>query len=378
MIHLYQKLFKNLCFYTDPFKYIHLLRKQTHLRQTQTNSRHDRKLNQFEINNTDKQKIKLDQARKRLKSIILLQRWYKTVLNTRLKLKIKNTTDPITMDQIRGPPFILCEIAKDNSRSAFQFDPESLAQYFISTKKFQNPLTRKVLNTIELKRLNKLINRRGIKLPSGDLVATDLAKLQKESKLEHIDWTQMPGFSVQDVPDTGFTKLEFKMPRGQLGRLGNLQSLLGQLGINPEAIFVLNSSFGHEHIPSGMSSGMPFGIPFGMPFMPAMLPGASKRQDERPQSKIVIKTEVRRKDNNLEPRAMSVSSRNSSANMTASTTATASKSPANEHRVERIRLVNQSLLNDLQLFEQINGSNEISQQLFNDIMGAFSANLSRF
>lgn len=80
---------------------------------------------------------------------IKIQRWYR-------QRRCSNDTDPITLERIRGPAFVLI----DEKRHRYKFDPMTLYEYFRTSVKFENPLTRLPLSRVEILRLNTLVSRR--------------------------------------------------------------------------------------------------------------------------------------------------------------------------------------------------------------------------
>ena len=66
-----------------------------------------------------------------------------------------NQSDFITLEPITVCPFCLVE----ETGHMYQFHPMSLAQYFLQEGNFINPYTRKPLNVIELKRLDKMVKQ---------------------------------------------------------------------------------------------------------------------------------------------------------------------------------------------------------------------------
>ena len=86
-----------------------------------------------------------------LSLIIKIQRWWK---KTR-PLPVVNNTDFVTMEPINGEPFYLVE----ETNHVYQFNPLTLANYYLKEGNFVNPYTRRPLNPIELKRLDKTIKK---------------------------------------------------------------------------------------------------------------------------------------------------------------------------------------------------------------------------
>lgn len=84
-----------------------------------------------------------------ISACIKIQRWYR-------RRRCCNDTDPITMERIVGPAFILV----DNTKGCrYKFDPMTLYNYLRSSIKFENPLTRVPLTLVEIKRLERMIDR---------------------------------------------------------------------------------------------------------------------------------------------------------------------------------------------------------------------------
>jgi hypothetical protein len=65
----------------------------------------------------------------------------------------RNFTDPITLDRLTPPVFKQV----DAHGHVHAFDPATLAAYFRASGHFINPVTREVLNNVELRRLQKLL-----------------------------------------------------------------------------------------------------------------------------------------------------------------------------------------------------------------------------
>ena len=87
-----------------------------------------------------------------LNAIQKLQRWWR---NHKKTILFANDTDFVTLEPIHGKPFFLIE----ETRHVYQFNPMNLANYFLKEGNFVNPYTRKPLNTIELCRLDRAIQK---------------------------------------------------------------------------------------------------------------------------------------------------------------------------------------------------------------------------
>lgn len=84
--------------------------------------------------------------------VIRIQRWWKKIKSKRFIL-FSNDDDFVTLEPITVYPFYLVE----ESRHVYQFHPLNLAQYFLKEGNFTNPYTRKPLNIVELRRLDKMV-----------------------------------------------------------------------------------------------------------------------------------------------------------------------------------------------------------------------------
>jgi hypothetical protein len=82
-------------------------------------------------------------------AILKLQRWWRSYK----KFTFSNDTDFATLEPIQGKPFCLIE----ETGHVYQFNPTNLASYFLKEGNFVNPYTRKPLNVVELRRLDRVI-----------------------------------------------------------------------------------------------------------------------------------------------------------------------------------------------------------------------------
>jgi len=101
---------------------------------------------------TRQKRISLHKYQKSLKKIIRIQRWWRYHYN---QTHFTNDCDFLTLDKITVHPFCLVE----NSGHVYQFNPMTLAEYFVKEGNFVNPYTRKPLNSVELKRLDHVIKK---------------------------------------------------------------------------------------------------------------------------------------------------------------------------------------------------------------------------
>lgn len=98
-------------------------------------------------------KAKIDQAsRKRAARKVLS--WWRVNSKTR-GVKFVNDTDPITLEPVRGVPFVLHENAEN-----FRFDPASLCKFIHSSKTSFNPLSRRKIHPFQVARLSRLASIR--------------------------------------------------------------------------------------------------------------------------------------------------------------------------------------------------------------------------
>jgi hypothetical protein len=79
-----------------------------------------------------------------------IQRWWR---HQYYKTHFINSSDFITLDPITVKPFTLIE----DSYHVYQFHPMTLANYFVKEGNFVNPYTRRPINVIELRRLDKMV-----------------------------------------------------------------------------------------------------------------------------------------------------------------------------------------------------------------------------
>lgn len=96
-----------------------------------------------------------------IKNIIRIQRWWRRILlrNALISSHIirpSNDSDFITLEPIEVEPFYLIE----DSGHVYQFDPYTLANYFLKEGNFINPYTRRPLNSIEIGRLDRMVRNR--------------------------------------------------------------------------------------------------------------------------------------------------------------------------------------------------------------------------
>jgi hypothetical protein len=92
----------------------------------------------------------IHQYQKYLPSIIQIQRWWRKI---NCPLTYVNDSDFISMEPITTKIYCLIE----ETGHAYQFNPLVLANYFLKEGNFVNPYTRKPLNEIELRRLDKMV-----------------------------------------------------------------------------------------------------------------------------------------------------------------------------------------------------------------------------
>jgi len=82
-----------------------------------------------------------------------IQRWWKTRRRRLPPTAFTNDSDFMTLEDITVCPFCLVE----DTGHVYQFHPLHLARYFLQEGNFINPYTRKPLNLIELRRLDKMV-----------------------------------------------------------------------------------------------------------------------------------------------------------------------------------------------------------------------------
>lgn len=99
---------------------------------------------------------KIEQNKYNCDAVIRIQRWWKKMMHTKTlckRLNATNENDFLTLESITVRPFYLVE----DTGHVYQFHPLSLAQYFLKEGNFTNPYTRKPLNIVELRRLDKMV-----------------------------------------------------------------------------------------------------------------------------------------------------------------------------------------------------------------------------
>jgi hypothetical protein len=75
-------------------------------------------------------------------------------LASRIRCVCRNTTDPITLEDLKPPLF---KQVSPTTGYVYGFDPEALSDYFIVSKKCIHPITRELLSAVEIRRLSKLV-----------------------------------------------------------------------------------------------------------------------------------------------------------------------------------------------------------------------------
>ena len=99
---------------------------------------------------------KTEQNQYNCDAVIRIQRWWKKITyakTLRKRLDATNENDFLTLESITVCPFYLVE----DTGHVYQFHPLNLAQYFLKEGNFTNPYTRKPLNIVELRRLDKMV-----------------------------------------------------------------------------------------------------------------------------------------------------------------------------------------------------------------------------
>jgi hypothetical protein len=87
-------------------------------------------------------------------AVIVLQNWWRSQRKMRSEIHVSNDTDFVTLESITVKPFYLIE----DTGHIYQFHPMNLAQYFMKEGNFVNPYTRKPLNQVELRRLDRMVD----------------------------------------------------------------------------------------------------------------------------------------------------------------------------------------------------------------------------
>lgn len=119
-----------------------------------------------------------------LQKITRIQRWWKKH-PPRLPV---NDSDFFTLEPIQGRPFYLVE----DTGHVYQFHPQTLAEYFRREGNFTNPYTRKPLNPIELRRLDRRLQALDPSQPSLYEERQRLIQLRAQER-EHLrvcQWLQ--------------------------------------------------------------------------------------------------------------------------------------------------------------------------------------------
>lgn len=75
-------------------------------------------------------------------------------LGSCIRCSCKNTTDPITLEDLKTPLF---KQINTSNGYVYGFDPEALGEYFIVSKKCIHPITRELMSIVEIRRLAKLV-----------------------------------------------------------------------------------------------------------------------------------------------------------------------------------------------------------------------------
>ena len=111
-----------------------------------------RQLNSVNMSNGSRKRKRNDD--RIVLAVMLLQKWWRIQRKLRNEIHVSNDTDFVTLEPITVKPFYLIE----DTRHVYQFHPMNLAQYFIKEGNFVNPYTRKPLNQIELRRLDRMVD----------------------------------------------------------------------------------------------------------------------------------------------------------------------------------------------------------------------------
>lgn len=111
----------------------------------------------------------------RLLSAIKIQKWWRKVYQV-----FVNPTDFVTLEPITKRFFKLIEA----ENMIFRFDPVSLGKYFLENGLFHNPYTRRPLNEVELRRLDKSIHEYDPTFTSLYTYHQDIARCRAEQR-EH-------------------------------------------------------------------------------------------------------------------------------------------------------------------------------------------------
>lgn len=114
---------------------------------------------------------------RQIQSAIKIQRFWR-----KFYIPYVNDIDFLTLEKIKVSPFRLIE----NNNHAYRFHPSHLAQYFMKEGKFINPYTRRELNEVELKRLDKTLRNCDEKFVSF-YQEHERIKLMRAQEREHIN-----------------------------------------------------------------------------------------------------------------------------------------------------------------------------------------------
>ena len=86
-----------------------------------------------------------------------IQRWWMAMCTKRKQQKYMNDTDFLSLEPFGRRDIIFCLV--EESRHVYRFIPVNLAQWFLKEGKFINPYTRTPLNIVELRRLDRLLQK---------------------------------------------------------------------------------------------------------------------------------------------------------------------------------------------------------------------------